>query len=578
MRAAAKNYLPAIACALVPILCYLVTWPRAEIGINDDWSYIKSAQVLAETGRIAYNGWNTAMLGWQLYGGALFVKLFGFSFSAVRFCTVVEAMATAFLLQRTFLRAGINSRNAALATIAFILSPAYLEFAFVFLTDVSGILCIVVCLYMCLRALQAKSERFAMLWISSAALLNALGGTARQIVWFGVLVMIPCTLWLLRKSRRVVVTGCLSCIAGAVFIAAAMHWYSAQPYTIPESPFAEIPARGAYEYLKNLGRVVLGSAGVLAMFALPVLLMFAGALRAYRRLAAGAASVLAIAPIHLLRIDKWPARSAWDQINYPAFERLNQTVAQGVHLGLAHNGIRFLLTGAAAFGMACLVSCLLPGTRRPAARQPPVSAISWRQLAAILGPFVAVYILLVAARDAFYGRYFAPLLAIVLLVLVRFYQERVNAALPRACVPLIALFAAFALVAIHDGFAEYRAYARAIGEIQSSGAPATAILGPPEAEAWAQIDKVGDMNNPAQSPKTAYAPQPVIQVPPQCDQDLYIMIRLGLTPEIKPAFAVSHNPAECGGKVAFPAVKYVTVIPPRVNSIYPVRLSASFSN
>ena len=65
------------------------------------------------------------MLGWQLYFGALFVKLFGFSFTAVRFGTVVEAMATAFLLQRTFVRAGLNSWNATLATMTFVLSPLY---------------------------------------------------------------------------------------------------------------------------------------------------------------------------------------------------------------------------------------------------------------------------------------------------------------------------------------------------------------------------------------------------------------------------------------------------------------------
>lgn len=54
------------------------------MSLNDDWSYIWSARLLAETGHIQYNGWATAMLGWQLYLGALFIKIFGFSFSIVR--------------------------------------------------------------------------------------------------------------------------------------------------------------------------------------------------------------------------------------------------------------------------------------------------------------------------------------------------------------------------------------------------------------------------------------------------------------------------------------------------------------
>src|ERR1700733_11976418 len=167
LRATGKNYLQAAACALTPLLCYFVVRPFAEIGILDDWSYIKTVQVLAQTGHIVYNGWATAMLGWQLYLGALFVKVVGFSFTAVRFASVVESMATAFLLQRTFVRAGLNAWNATLATMTFVLSPVCFPLEVTFLTDVSGVLCIVVCFYMCLRALQAESERAAVVWISA---------------------------------------------------------------------------------------------------------------------------------------------------------------------------------------------------------------------------------------------------------------------------------------------------------------------------------------------------------------------------------------------------------------------------
>jgi hypothetical protein len=97
VRATLKSYLPAIACAVTPLLCYIFIRPYAEIGMGDDWSYIKMVQVLAQTGHIAYNGWETPMLGWQLFFGAFLVKLFGFSFTVVRFCSVIEAAATAFL-------------------------------------------------------------------------------------------------------------------------------------------------------------------------------------------------------------------------------------------------------------------------------------------------------------------------------------------------------------------------------------------------------------------------------------------------------------------------------------------------
>ena len=58
--------IPALFCALAVLLCELVSRPYAEMGISDDWSYIRTAQVLAATGHIAYNGWGAPMLGWQL--------------------------------------------------------------------------------------------------------------------------------------------------------------------------------------------------------------------------------------------------------------------------------------------------------------------------------------------------------------------------------------------------------------------------------------------------------------------------------------------------------------------------------
>jgi hypothetical protein len=65
---------------LALLFCVLVARPFVSMGVIDDWSYIWTARVLANTGHLTYNGWATAMLGWQVYLGALFIKLFGFSY------------------------------------------------------------------------------------------------------------------------------------------------------------------------------------------------------------------------------------------------------------------------------------------------------------------------------------------------------------------------------------------------------------------------------------------------------------------------------------------------------------------
>lgn len=581
MQAKLKRYLPAISCAIAPLVCYLLIRPYAEIGMGDDWSYIKMVQVLAQTGHIAYNGWETPMLGWQLFFGALLVKLFGFSFTVVRFCSVIEAVATAFLLQRTFVRAGLNSWNATLTTMTFVLSPLYLPLTFVFKTDVSGILCDVACLYMCLRAVQAQSERSAMAWICLAALVNAAGGTARQIAWLGLLVMVPCTLWLLRKSRRVLVAGSISWVICVAFLVAAMHWFARQPYTQPQSM---IPTRIDLKSLMLLVEYGVRSAAQLALLALPVLLMFTGSLRFWNRRAVAIFGVgflcIAVLGIALMRAGKLHVLFApflYDSMTDSSSKRLSAIAAMGIHLGGAWDVLGALLTGAVVFGILCLAVWVFAVPHLRATIQQEKSQISWPTLGILLGSFIAVYVATLALNELqngqLFDRYLLPLLVVLLLVLARYYQERVKEKLPQACVFLVVVVAAFSVAATHDMFALYRGDAAAIDEVLSSGVPATAIAGPWEFEGWTQVEKVGYVNDPRiKFPKDAYVPQPVRPHRNNCSADSI----LSWVPQIKPAYFVSGDPGECGGQVAFPPVMYSTWIAPQINWIYALKLPPDF--
>lgn len=127
------------------------------------------------TGQVIYNGWVSAMLGWQLYLGAALVKLFDFSFTTVRTSTLPVAMA--FVLQRTLVRANISERNATIGTLALVLSPLYLMLSVTFMTDIHGLFAIVLCLYGCLRAPQASTFRATIGWLCFAIATNSVCGT-----------------------------------------------------------------------------------------------------------------------------------------------------------------------------------------------------------------------------------------------------------------------------------------------------------------------------------------------------------------------------------------------------------------
>ncbi len=237
MQRIRRFQIPALICALAVLICGLVSRPYSSMGFVDDGPYILMAQHLAATGHIAYNGWATAIIGWQLYLGAAFIKLFGFTFTTVRASTLLVSMALAFVLQRILVYANISQRNATLGTLALVLSPLYLILSVTFMTDISGLFAVALCFYGCLRALQAPTSRAAIAWIAFAVVTNALCGTSRQIEWLGILVMVPSTLWLLRSQRRVLLSGAAAVLLGALFILGCMLWFSLQPYSQPEHLF-----------------------------------------------------------------------------------------------------------------------------------------------------------------------------------------------------------------------------------------------------------------------------------------------------------------------------------------------------
>ncbi|MGB7267690.1 MAG: glycosyltransferase family 39 protein [Terracidiphilus sp.] len=576
LRTALRNYLPAMICALIPLICYLLIHPVAEIGLDDDWSYIKTAQVLARTGHLVYNGWAAPMLGWQAYFGAVFIRLFGFSFTVVRSSTALESVAIAFLLERTFERFGLNSWNATLATISFVVSPLFLPLSFTFMTDVPCVFCIVVCLYMCMRALGATTEGSAMAWIGFATLSSVVGGTGRQFAWLGALVMVPSTLWLLRHSRRVLVFGFLSWAISVCVVIELMHWFARQPYTAPDSP---LPSGIDLEGLKALAECGIYFPALLCVLTLPVLVAFAGRLRALNRgtaLVFAGACALMLPLITLILSGRMGLAHifAADYMTNDTFERLDLILSTKTRLGIAQNGLRYLVAGVVACGLLGLVIQLKTGKRANQDSSRKGNRIPWQTIAVLLVPFSAVYIVFLASATIRYGifdRYLLPMLPILLLVMTRYYQEAIQTNLPSICLLFIVLVGGFSVVATHDKFALYRSYVGAVNEIRSKGVPITSVLGPFESQAWSQIEKSGYLNNPEiRVPRGAYKPQPRLAFTVDCPEyeSLY------LTPDFNPQYVITLNPRECGGQAAFPPVMYRTWIAPHTNWIYFVRLAS----
>jgi hypothetical protein len=566
MKTAVRRRLWALGCSLSLLVCLPLIRPWLDIGIIDDTSYTRSAQLLAQTGHILYNGWAAPILGWHLYWGALFIKLFGFSFNVTRLSTLPVAMAAAFFSQRSMVRTGLTEWNATLATLTLILSPLFLPLTFSYMTDIGGYFVIVLCFYACLRALQAEGDGTACWWIAFAAISNGVGGTIRQISWLGLLVIVPAALWLLRGRRKVVLCGLFAMILGLVIMAGAMEWYKHQPMALPEPLW-----RGSLtqDRVRNIVRGMSRFLFDAPLFLLPVLLLFLPKVRwkdRYDWVAFIGASSFIIAA--LLLIQPLP-RVAWLE---PVIG--NYVTEHGVIDGSFINGsrpviltdpIRAVLTVLVIAGLASLTAVLL---RKPVSnRQELDDVISWNALFLLVGPFLAVSLALIVSRasiDMVFDRYLIPLLFFALLLLVRYYQQQVSRQLPRYSVLLLSVVALYGVGATHDTFVMLRARMNAVHELEARGVPDAQIDGGWEFNTWAILNRSADLRIDEKTKSqfsTAVAENPEVICKPEFSEKL----RTGF-----PKYALSYDPDECGGPVGIPAVPYHEWFGPRNTSIYVV--------
>jgi hypothetical protein len=473
-----------IGCGLVLLCAILVAHPYAEVGIADDFSYVRSAQVLAQTGHVVYNGGATAILGWQLYLGALLIKLFGFSFTSTRASIIVVSVIMTFLCQRTFVRAGINEWNASIGALVLMMSPLLMPLEVTFMSDIPGMFAVVVCVYAGLRALQAGSEWATILWIGFASLSNVVLGTSRQIAWLGVLVMVPSAVWILRRNRRVVMAGTGFWLVSVALIYAINHWFQQQPYMLYE-PLARGPVTP--HVLKKIGLEWLRASLEIVLVLLPILLMYLPALR--RKTHPWAVYLLGVGfLVYGLRMWEIHNAGAW-------FAPYLSGELQFIYLA----GSGPFLTIAVLFCVLALITAIVTRKEGRSAAQGDGSSLSTRQLAELLVPFTIASVGLISPRAGFeniWDRYLLPLLFVAIIFFLRFYQSRFQPRLPVAALVLTICVGAYATASLHDRLAVYRARGAAVDEVVAAGIPVTLVSGGWDYDGWTELQHSDSIVDP----------------------------------------------------------------------------------
>jgi hypothetical protein len=564
----------ALLCAALLGLCTLAAYPFAEMGQCDDFSYVRSAKTLAETGHIVYYGWASAMLGWQLALGALFIKIFGFSFATAYFSVLLVALATAYLLQRSFVLLGLREANATFATLTLVLSPLFIPLSFSFMSDIPGFFAIVVCLYLCLRAVETPLPSRTSAWLMAASISSALLGTVRQTSWLGLFVMVPSVWWLVRKRRPAVTGLAIVWFLCGSFVLGSMYWFSRQMYSTVESFSQEGTDQS---YFINAAVLVICVLLEAAFFLIPILIAFVFPFvkKNRRLLYLSLVGALIFCTYFVMRPDSyWLGRLLEPTLNSGG----NYVTSHGT-LDLPDIGNRpvvlqpaarvfiTLICDLAAFAFAVV---LITRNRYPPTPdfQSHPTRLSLRQTLFLLGPFTLAYCTFLLFRifsNVIFDRYLLPLLMVIAVFAMRFYQDRVSPRLPRTCYAVLFLFAAYGIASTHDKFAEDRARLAAINQFRAAGLPRTSFYGGFPYDGWTQIDAQG------------YVDSDGIRTPDGIRH--YTAARSKFKPcgyfhakyysAIRPEYLISYDDFTCGDpQSTFAPVNYRLWLPPFSATIY----------
>lgn len=476
-----------------------ITNSNVEAGMNDDWSFVRTVHDLALSGHLTYNGWSAPLIGFQAWWGALFVRVFGFSFLVVRASSWVLTLAGIPVLERLLRRVGASRGQAFFGVCTFLLSPLILPNLATFMTDMPAFLLFAAALLTALKAWESE----ALKWPLATAVLSMLSGSVRQIYWLaGVSFLVVLFFAKLRSRRaRLVIASCIGLIA--VFGAWCSLWLQRQPY-VPADITALAWRQTSWTVIANfsLDDVIRDLVG-LSVLCLPFTLPFWWLKKRPIRMWAEVSILLVSAALPLL-------------FGQPAPWLGNTITGDGVTLSgtlslgekpavMSHHGMLLLaLLGAASSAQAGYEIALRLRRRRLIEL---LTSSGLGRMAALTIPFSAGYLMVLAVRAPAFGlydRYMIPLLFIGIAACLG-VCARLKPRVSSVSLAAGAIFALYAIATTHDYFADARAKLEATDRILATGAPREAIISGFEFDLWTQTEKTGHINNKlVQYPAGAY--------------------------------------------------------------------------
>lgn len=199
----------------------VATWPVGDFALNDDWVYALAVRGVLANGRFEILGFSSANVGPQVYWGALFCLPFGFSFTALRWSTLVLALVAAIGLYALCRLLWGDRRFAVLASLTLLVNPVFFSLANTFMTDVPFVALMIVSIGLLCAGLKDDRRRTL---LHAGLALAIVGVTQRQ---FSLLLLVGYAAAVLCRDGlcpRVVVRAFWPLAVGAAVHAGFAQW------------------------------------------------------------------------------------------------------------------------------------------------------------------------------------------------------------------------------------------------------------------------------------------------------------------------------------------------------------------
>jgi len=151
-----KKYQDQLGLLLLWLLIIVIINPIGDFPLNDDWCYGKSVKTLTDDGYLKLYNWGEMTLVGHVYWGFLFTKVFGFSFTVLRWSTLVLGFATILGIYELCKLANVSRWMTLFGTVLCMLNPIFLSLSFSFMTDIPFYCVTIWAFYFFAKALQTN--------------------------------------------------------------------------------------------------------------------------------------------------------------------------------------------------------------------------------------------------------------------------------------------------------------------------------------------------------------------------------------------------------------------------------------